>query len=256
MSRSTYKICACPRCSIEYAVLECTFNNFTGWRQWSDGWGYGSLYNLQTALRLCPCGTLFWPDGNHFEVHGLEPSEIYENSPEPEIEPSRLRLWLKRWWPKTVENTNFKYILRKIAEAYPKQPIIHPVKMTNLYAALSQSVPALDRRTELEIRKWLWWEWNHSSRGLPFMKHDNGPEVSQAEKELNLECLSQLLAVEPEHSWLNEPNWMIAGDAYRQLGRFSEAIETYGRMSYSLEIKSLLIGMAEEGRRECIQIKP
>lgn len=57
--------------------------------------------------------------------------------------------------------------------------------IAGLYNVLRDSIVNLDHATELEIRKWLWWTWNHPSRGVDFVSGDSGPDVSEEEKAEN-----------------------------------------------------------------------
>ncbi|KPF90302.1 hypothetical protein IP81_15635 [Novosphingobium sp. AAP83] len=69
--------------------------------------------------------------------------------------------------------------------------MIHPVDdMAGLYRVLCDGNVVLDHETELEIRKWLWWTWNHPSRGLDFVPGDVGLDVSEEVKEANLARLN------------------------------------------------------------------
>lgn len=70
-----------------YAIGFFASVNLSGWKQWPDGWGYGDLHHLQTELRGCSCGALFWPKGSWFQTNETDLSVITEPDAEPEPEP-------------------------------------------------------------------------------------------------------------------------------------------------------------------------
>lgn len=195
MSRTRFLTIPCPGCGTFYAVAQHATNNFTEWQQWPDGWGYGPLYQLSTKLRGCPCGTLFWPDGRSFKTRELDLSDITEPdlAPEHEGEPEPAS-WFARMFHRKRKPDSLEQMLRQIRSQWPTLPIIHPTKIAGLYGVLLDRDVALDDETELEIRKWLWWTWNHPQRQLDFIPGDVGPDVSEQVKEDNFRRMNALKA--------------------------------------------------------------
>lgn len=237
------RLCMCPNCGKLYAFSEPLSINFSGWRQWSDGWGDGPLYSLATSLRGCPCGTLFWPHGAAFKVHDPDLSEIVEANLERVCnEAAEPTSWMHRYIRRafSIRKLNFVGIPSRT------HPLILPAKISRLFNVLTCSEPAFDLKTEIEIRQWLWWGWNHDSRNLN-IKLDMASGASVAEREENLRRLLSLLKD------AMEPNWLMIGDAFRQLGEFSSAVCAYQRMDQE-DAKIHLIGLANRHFRECVEI--
>lgn len=193
MSITRYPTVTCPGCGTFYAIAEYATNNFTEWRQWPDGWGYGPLYHLSTKLRGCPCGTLFWPDGRSFKTREYNLSDITEPdlTPEPEEKPET-KGWFASLWSRKRKPDSLQERLRRVRAQRPTLPIIHPAKITGLYRVLQDENVTLDDETELEIRKWLWWTWNHPQRDLGFIPGEVGPDVSGDVKKMNIKRLEAL----------------------------------------------------------------
>jgi hypothetical protein len=193
MSRTRFLTIPCPGCGTFYAIAEYLSINFTEWRKWPDGWGYGPLYQLSTRLRGCPCGTLFWPDGRSFKTREFDLSDITEPdlTPEPEDEPEPSG-WFARLLYRKRKPDSLQQILRQIRAQRPTLPIIHSAKVAGLYRVLLDSDVALDDETELEIRKWLWWTWNHPQRDLGFIPGDAGPDASEEVKGYNFIKMNNL----------------------------------------------------------------
>ncbi len=192
MTRTIFRNVPCPGCGRVYAIGFFASVNLSGWKQWPDGWGYGDLHHLQTELRGCSCGALFWPKGSWFQTNETDLSVITEPDAEPEPEPDEEpeptpKGWFARWRSKKPKQDSLTDILNRVEDQWPKIPVIHPVSnMAGLYRVLCDGSVTLDHATELEIRKWLWWTWNHPSRGLDFVPGDVGLDVSEEEKEANL----------------------------------------------------------------------
>lgn len=250
MTRERDRLCLCPNCGKFYAFSESISVNFSGWRQWSDGWGCGRLYSRFTQLLGCNCGTLFWPSGMAFKVRNHNLSDIIEIDMERLEEKTPAP---KSWWGglfdslagSCIGSSKLDFLVHKRRE----YPLIFPAKISKLYDVLFYSKPNLDHKTELEIRQWLWWVWNHRNRDLIVKPSDIGPDVPDSEKEANLHRLAALLET------ADQPCWMMIGDAYRQLGEFNSAIDAYVRANET-GTKEYLIGLAKRQCRECVEFNP
>lgn len=202
MTRTIYRDLSCPCCERVYAVGFYASVNLSGWKQWPDGWGYGDLHHLHTELRGCPCGALFWPNGSWFQTSETDLSVIIEPrveaEPDEETEP-KPKGWFARWRSKKPRRDSLSDRLKRISDQRPKIPVIHPAdNMAGLYRVLCDDNVALDHETELEIRKWLWWTWNHPSRGLDFMPSYVGQDVPEKVKEANLARLNCMRFLEAQ----------------------------------------------------------
>ena len=144
----------------------------------------------------CPCGVLFWPNGSWFETSETDLSII--TAPDGEPEPDEERQPFSKGWfvsrrSKKPKRDSLRDRLKRISDQWPKIAVIHPVdNMAGLYRVLCDTSVILDHATELEIRKWLWWTWNHPSRGLDFVIDKNFPDVSEKVKKENLERLNEI----------------------------------------------------------------
>lgn len=258
MSGLAVSLYSCDSCNREYSLVEDTFNDFSGWRKWSDGWGCGTYYSLRTRLRLCPCGMLFWPNGTCFKVYNAEPSKIVKHEPDPDPDSELLGNSKSRSWFQCLLRTKTraddigerKRAIRSIIQG----DIIHPVNIAGLYDTLSCDDVSFDHATEIEIRKWLWWLWNHPSRAIPHHYADQGPFGSEEKIKSNLINLLKLIEDMPELEWQKYMNWMMIGDAYRQLGRCDKAVSAYAHMAHDRTERDVLIDLANRNRKECIEI--
>ncbi len=132
--------------------------------------------------------------------------------------------------------------------------IIHPVSIAGLYSALSCDDVSLDHPTEIEIRKWLWWLWNHPNRANPLAHIDHGPFATEDEFKSNLSKLLKLIEHIPNFERQKYMSSMMIGDAFRQLGRFDEAVSAYAHMGDDRIVRDVLINLANRNRKECIEI--
>lgn len=258
MSRIILRSYSCASCKSEYGLIEDTFNDFSGWREWSDGWGCGTYYSLRTRLRLCPCGMLFWPNGTSFKVYNAEPSKIVKHEPDPDpdsglVTKSKSRSWFNGLFRAKTRADDIGERIRA-TRSIIQGDIIHPVNIAGLYDTLSCDDVSLDHATEIEIRKWLWWLWNHSNRANPLASNDIGPFFTEEKIKSNLDKILKLLENLPDLEWQKYISWVMIGDAYRQLGQFDEAVSAYAHIAHDRTERDVLINLANRHRKECIEI--
>jgi pentatricopeptide repeat protein len=258
MSRLVATVYSCDSCSREYSLVEDSFIDFSGLRKWSDGWAWGTYYNLRSALRLCPCGMLFWPNGTCFKVYNAEPYKIVKHEPDPDPDSellgnSKSRSWFRGLLRAKTRADDIGERIRPI-QSIIQVDIIHPVNIAGLYDTLSCDDVSFDHATEIEIRKWLWWLWNHPNRANPLAHIDHGPSTTEEKIKSNLSKLLKLIENISDFERQKYMSWMMIGDAFRRLGRFDEAVSAYAHMEDDRIVRDVLINLANRNRKECIEI--
>jgi len=167
-------------------------------RQWSDGYVTSLLTGaFDNRLRACECGAIF-------AVHKTERREI-----------SRDVVPVGAVFPIALHEAEFF-----VAERGPYEPDI-----------------------ELPLRKLVWWHSNQDQRGIATARDELLRPVtyrpdwmsrlaacarfSPAEHRSNIGRITELLVSEAD------PDWMLVGDARRQLGEYGAAISAYEQMPSS-----------------------
>jgi hypothetical protein len=199
---------------------------------------------------------LFWPNGTSFKVYNAEPSKIVKHEPDPDSElvsKSKSRSWLGDLFRAKTRADDIGERIRA-TRSIIQGDIIHPVNIAGLYDTLSCDDVSLDHATEIEIRKWLWWLWNHPNRANPLSNNDLGLFATEEEIKSNLGKILKLQKYLPELEWQKHLSWMMIGDAYRQLGQFDEAVSAYAQMGGDRIERDVLINLANRNRKECIEI--
>lgn len=168
--------------------------------------------------------------------------------PSPSADPVNEAPTKRRWWGLRAPKANKPNPWMLRPDPYAHLSTIGPARLGGMLDGLNGGHTNLDNQTELEIRRWLWWSWNHATRGMQGWMLADVPEASQDMKRENLERLLPLLLCEPS------PDWMQIGDAHRQLAQFDEACRAYGREVEAAAWVGELTALAGRRSSRCVEI--
>ena len=240
MTRHRQVVVRCPQCDIKYSSDVIASINTAEWKQFSDGYGVGRLYELRCRACRCACGAFFFDDKHvvRFKVY-VPPDFAFMRKA---MRAQRARSWIGRLFhrnqspiaspenpapPETGED--FSRVLRVNAESI-KSALIDIEGLTSLDAAV-----------EYEIRRWGFWCYHHRT---PV----DDARQTEASHRNNTKRLVDLIVA------LGKSDILLQGQALRELGRFDEAMIVYCNIPDFDPDKATLISLVRKLSSEVVQL--
>jgi hypothetical protein len=225
-------IYACPACDRPYSGSWYSSINFSGWREWSDGFAFGDLYKPDPGPVLrCPCGAL--------HLRGTAPKAGSINYDDYIVDrPSR------SFWGRLAGR-------RPPDPPSPPErpPYLDAVSPDESGALLAERADKLTPDIEIGLRRTLWRGLNEPFHDVDQRRSPERMEWPQAGKNQveNLERLIALLRAR------EEPLWREIGEAERELGHFDAALEAFGKTK-GHAVDMFLTGMATWGDGRVVRV--